>query len=256
MVLANQRVLVIAEANSSATIIESFSGAGAEEYLLTAASEFLVDENAQINHVRLQDETKNGFHMGSTWVKVERSGRFTSHALSFGGKTARHDIYSDLAGEGAECTFNGLYLGDGEQLLDTHSVIHHSVPHCASHQLYRGIVDGAATGVFNGMINVHKQAQKTDARQNSSAILLSETAHVFAEPQLEIYADDVQCAHGSTIGQLDAEQLFYLQTRGIEKEQAKSLLLVAFAAESFSKLPVKGLFDAVDELLMESYSGV
>ena len=189
-IFSNQRVYVQVGKGSSLTLVESFSGCGEGKYMTSAVTEILVGDNANVKHVRIQDEKPDSFHMGSTWVTQGRDSRFESHALNFGSKTARHDIQVNLNGSNAECVVNGLYLGGEDQVLDTHSQIHHREPNCRSNQLYRGILDGTAKGIFNGLVYVHAQAQLTDARQNNSAILMSDDAQIFTEPQLEIYADD------------------------------------------------------------------
>ena len=153
--------------------------------------------------------------MAVTQVQLGRAARFSSHAFTLGGAWSRNEINAVFAGEGGECTLNGLYRGDGRQLIDNHTFIDHAVPHCASHELYKGILDGQARGVFNGKIYVRQDAQKTDAKQTNKTLLLSEDATINTKPQLEIYADDVKCTHGATVGQLDDEAIFYLRSRGI-----------------------------------------
>src|SRR5262249_26810065 len=171
--------------------------------------------------------------------------------INLGGRLVRNDINAVLAGEGCECTLNGLYLGTDQQLIDNHTQIDHAKPHCTSHELYKGILDGKAHGVFNGKIYVHPDAQKTDAKQTNQTLLLSEAATINTKPQLEIYADDVKCTHGATVGQLDAEALFYLRSRGIAKDEARSLLTFAFANDIIDRIKIHPLRAELEKLLSE-----
>ena len=179
-------------------------------------------------------------------ARVDRAGTLTSHAITFGGRIARNDILAVLDGEGAECVLNGLYIADGETLVDTHSAIDHAKPHCPSHELYKGILDGRAKAVFNGKIIVRPDAQKTDAKQTNKALLLTDDAQINTKPQLEIFADDVKCTHGAAIGQLDDDAMFYLRARGIAEVDARNLLIHAFAADVLTGVKV----DAVRERTM------
>jgi Fe-S cluster assembly protein SufD len=169
--------------------------------------------------------------MAATFAHVERAGRFTSHAVTLGGKIARNDIVSTLAGDGAECTLDGLYVADGDTMVDTHTTIDHAMPNCPSHELYKGILAGRSRAVFNGKIIVRQDAQKTNAKQTNKALLLTDEAQVNTKPQLEIFADDVKCTHGAAIGQLDEDALFYMQARGIAAADARNLMIHAFAGE-------------------------
>jgi Fe-S cluster assembly protein SufD len=175
---------------------------------------------------------------------------FTSHSVALGGILVRNEVNAVLGEEGGECTLNGLYMATGRQLVDNHTRIDHAKPHCASHELYKGILDGQSRGVFNGKIYVHPDAQKTDAKQTNKTLLLSDEAMIDTKPQLEIFADDVKCTHGATIGQLAAEAIFYLRSRGIGREEARSLLTYAFANDIISRIKVEPIRAQLEKLLL------
>jgi len=244
-----RRVLVVVGRNSQATIVERYSGPAGATYFTSAVSEIILDEGAIIDHYKVQQEGDGAFHVATTQVRMGRSSKFSSHNLTFGGKLTRNDVNAFLAGEGCECTLNGLYLGGGGQLIDNHTRIDHAMPHCASHELYKGILDGKARGVFAGRIYVHQDAQKTDAKQTNQTLLLSDDAVIDTKPQLEIFADDVKCTHGATVGQLDAEAVFYLRTRGIGKDEARALLTFAFANDIIGRIKIESLRDNLEQLL-------
>jgi Fe-S cluster assembly protein SufD len=245
----HRRVLVVAGRNSQATICESYNGHAGAAYFTNAVTEIVLDEGAVLDHYKVQREGDDAFHVATTQVRMGRSSNFSSHNLTFGGKLTRNDVNADLDGEGCECTLNGLYLGSGEQLIDNHTRIDHARPHCASHELYKGILDGRSRGVFAGRIYVHQDAQKTDAKQTNQTLLLSDDAVIDTKPQLEIFADDVKCTHGATVGQLDAESVFYLRTRGIGKDEARALLTFAFANDVIGRIKVESLRDELEQLL-------
>ncbi|MBL8794805.1 MAG: Fe-S cluster assembly protein SufD, partial [Planctomycetia bacterium] len=198
---------------------------------------------------KVQRESSDAFHVHTLQVQQARSSNFSSHAFTFGGRLTRNDSNAYLGGEGCACTLNGLYLGHGKQLIDNHTRIDHATPHCASHELYKGILDGQARGVFNGKIHVHPDAQKTDAKQTNQTLLLSEDAIINTKPQLEIYADDVKCTHGATVGQLDALALFYLRSRGLGLAEARALLVYAFANDIIGRVQVEPLRAELEQLL-------
>ena len=202
-----------------------------------------------LEHCRLQRESESAFHVGRTAFHLGRSSRSLSHAFAFGGRISRHDAVAVLADEGADCTLNGLYLAGGNQLIDNHTDIDHARPHGTSHELYKGILGGRARGVFNGRIRVRPDAQKTDAKQTNKALLLSDEAQVNTKPQLEIFANDVRCTHGATVGQLSQDALFYLRTRGIGLDDARSLLVRAFAADVTSRVALEPVRAELDRLL-------
>ena len=243
------RILVVAEKRSRCSLVETYAGAAEAHYLTNAVSEIVVGDDATLTHDILQVESPGAYHVGSRYIAQGRGSTLTSNSLNFGGGWVRNTVYAKFTGEGAECTLNGLSLATGEQLIDNHTTIDHAVPRCASHELYKAILDGKARGVFNGKIYVRPDAQKTDARQTNKTLLLSDEATIDTKPQLEIFADDVKCTHGATVGQLDEEQLFYLRARGIDLQAARDLLTFAFAGDVISRIHESGLRDSLDSLL-------
>lgn len=242
------RVLVVAEENSSATLIESFAGNGT--YFTNAVVEVVLKDGAQVEHYRLQRESKSAFHTSTTSAELGRASRYATTSINLGAQLSRHDISVVMDHEGAETSVDGLYMVDSGQHTDTHSVIDHKQPHCSSHQLYKGILDGNGRAVFNGKVFVREGAQKTDAMQTNKNLLLSEKARVDTKPQLEIYADDVKCAHGAAVGQIDPEELFYLETRGIGPELARNLLTYGFAEEVITKIKIESIRAELDQAVL------
>jgi len=238
---SHPRVLIIAGARSRATVIESYWGTTGDSYFTNALSEIVLGEGAAIEHYKLQNEAEAASHIGLIQVEQARSSRFDSHSFSLGGRLARNELRVTLDGEGAECVLNGLYLAGGTQHLDNTTQIDHAKPHCKSRQLYKGILDGRSRAVFNGRVLVRPDAQKTDAQQTNKNLLLSDEAEVDTKPQLAIYADDVKCAHGATVGQLDEEAMFYLRSRGLPLDLAGSLLTFAFASEMIALIGPESL---------------
>ncbi len=249
--VATSRCLVIAERSSQATVIEDYVSLGESAYLNSAVSEFVLGEGAQITHAKLQREAAGAFHIANTDATLARDAQYLSASITLGARLSRHDVRVRLAGEGAHCTINGLNLLSGRQLGDTHSLIDHAMPHCTSAQLHKCIVDDNAHAVFNGKVRVRHDAQKTDSKQSSRNLLLSEKARVDTKPELQIDADDVKCAHGATVGQLDMDEVFYLQSRGLSQSAARSLLTFAFAAEIIDQLPVASLHDSLRQWVIE-----
>ncbi len=249
--LVAPRLFVVAGEQSESSIVENYAGVGATPVLTTAVTEVLLGPGAMVDHVKVQRETAEAFHMASTFVHLHRASTFTSQAITFGGRIARNDITATLAGDGAECTLNGLYVADGETLVDTHTTIDHAMPHCPSHEVYKGILAGRAKAVFNGKIIVRPDAQKTDAKQTNKALLLTDEASINTKPQLEIFADDVKCTHGAAIGQLDADQLFYLRARGIGVLDARNMLIHAFASDVLNGIKHDAVRDRLEEVLVE-----
>jgi len=244
------RVLVVSEENSSAKLVENFVSIGSSAYFTNAVVEVVVKHGARLVHSRLQNESANAFHVATTSAELGRGSSYNSTAINLGGKLARHDISVVMDHEGAECWVDGLYVVGENQHSDTHSVIDHQQPYCNSHQLYKGIMDGNGRAVFNGKVLVREGAQKTDALQTNKNLLLSPQARVDTKPQLEIYADDVKCAHGAAVGQLDQDELFYLQARGINPELAKSLLTYGFAEEVIEKIGIESIRAQLDKVVM------
>jgi Fe-S cluster assembly protein SufD len=206
-----------------------------------------------VEHYRFQDESSRATHVGSTDVVVERNASYSSVSATFGAQISRHDLRVRLAGEHARCQIDGLYLVDGKQHCDNHTLIDHSVPHCASSQVYKGVLDGESRAVFNGKVVVRPNAQKTDAHQTNKNLLLSSDARVDTKPELEIFADDVACTHGATVGALDDEERFYLASRGLDDETARGLLTFGFAEEIVAEVKVGSLRRRLDEKILTRY---
>src|SRR6266508_793703 len=243
------RILVLAGESSQATVVETWTGPGRRPYFMNAVTEIAVGDGAVLQHVKVQREDEASFHVQAIAVRQGRSSRFTSHNVALGAALARTDLDVLLAEEGAECELNGLFLGAGTQHLDNHTVIDHAKPHGVSRELYKGIMDGKARGVFHGTVVVRPGTQKTDAMQTNKNLLLSKEALVNSTPALQILADDVKCKHGSTTGQLDAASLFYLRSRGIGEAEARALLTWAFASDVVSRIPVPAARAAVEAAL-------
>lgn len=244
------RNLIVAGNNSQVRIVETYVGVGKHVSFTNAVTEIVVGENAAIDHYTLQRESEEAFHIATLQVHQARSSTFASHSLAVGGALVRNDVNVVLDGEGSECTLNGLYMVTGQQHVDHHTRIDHARPHCLSRQLYKGVLDGKARGVFNGKIVVHPPAQKTDARQTNKNLLLSGDALIDTKPQLEINNNDVKCTHGSTIGRLDEDSIFYLRSRGIGLEAARSLLTYAFASEIINRIKVEPLRAKLENLVV------
>jgi Fe-S cluster assembly protein SufD len=245
-VTAHPRVLVVAGAHSQVKIAQTFIGVTDDVYFNNAVAEVVVGEGAIVDYYTDQRESERAFHIANIQAHVAAKGVFSSHAFSIGAKIQRHDIGIGLKGEGADCTMNGVYLADGERLMDTHTSLDHAMPHCTSHEIYKGILAGKAKAVFNGRIIVRIDAQKTDAKQTNRALLLSDDATINSNPQLEIFADDVKCTHGAAVGQLDEEAMFYLQARGLSRIEARDMLLHAFAGEVIDGVKIPALRDQIE----------
>ncbi|HEV2331231.1 MAG TPA: Fe-S cluster assembly protein SufD [Verrucomicrobiae bacterium] len=243
------RNLIIAGANSRATIVESYLSTGDAASFTNAVTEIIAGEGAIVEHVKLQDETANAFHMATIAGEFGRNSNVNVHSFSLGSKLSRNNIRAKLAGEGLECILNGLYLTHDEQLADHHMIVEHAQPHCASHEYFNGILDDKSKGVFHGRIYVHPVAQKTDAKQTNKNLLLSDDATANTKPQLEIYADDVKCTHGATIGQLNGESIFYLRARGIPEATARRMLIHAFAGEIVERIKCAPVREELDKLV-------
>lgn len=246
---AQPRNLIVAGANSSAKIVEHYVSLGGAAHFTNAITEIVVGEGAHIEHAKFQEENLEAFHIATVQATLARDSRFLSHSISTGARLARHNIHLVMTGQGVDCVMNGLYAVGGKQLVDHHTVADHTVPHCNSHEFYHGILGGSSRGVFNGKIFVRKDAQKTDAKQTSRNLLLTDTATVNAKPQLEILADDVKCTHGATVGQLNDEALFYCRTRGIAEVNARRLLTHAFASEIVNRITVEPVREHLEQVL-------
>ena len=252
--LIQPRNLFVAEKNSQATIIEHFVNINSGIYFTNTVTEIVVGENAIVDHIKLQEESKSAFHIGRMEVDQERASNFTSHFVSLGSSLTRNEFNSRFNDEGGECKLNGLFLTEGNQLFDVHTLIDHAKPHCNSHEHYKGILNDVSRGVFNGKVIVRQDAQKTNAFQENNNIILSKEALVNTKPQLEIFADDVKCSHGATIGQLDKEAMFYLKSRGIGEETARTILIHAFASDVITSVKVEAVKNYIEEILNQKFN--
>ncbi|HEY7064289.1 MAG TPA: Fe-S cluster assembly protein SufD [Chloroflexota bacterium] len=244
------RVLVVLGRASAATVVESYVALGDGPYLTNAVSELVLGEGANLAHYKVLRESLAAYHVGTTEVYQPRDSVFVSFSIALGAQLARNDLNVLLDAEGADSTLNGLYLVDGTRHVDNHTAIDHARPHGTSRELYKGILDGHSRGVFNGKVVVRPDAQKTDARQTNRNILLSEDATIDTKPQLEIFADDVKCAHGAAVGQLDPQAVFYLRSRGLSPEAARRLLTYGFASDITSQIKIEPLRAQLDALLL------
>jgi Fe-S cluster assembly protein SufD len=254
-VSSTPRVLVVAQSGSACTLVEDYVALHDGAYLTNAVAEIGVGANAQVRIVRLQRESTSAYHIAHCAVRLERDARFESVAITLGGRISRYGLNVTQAGEGAQCRLDGLALIDGRQLADTHTLLDHARANGVSRQLHKCIVGGAAHAVFSGKIFVREGAQRTDSAQQSRNLLLTDKAHVDTKPQLEIFADDVKCAHGATVGQLDADQIFYLKSRGLAEATARDLLTFAFAAEVVERIPVRSLKRRLEDTVVRQTGG-
>ncbi|MGI9592181.1 MAG: Fe-S cluster assembly protein SufD [Myxococcota bacterium] len=248
--VTHPRVLVVAEAGSQVRLIQDHVSVGGGTGFSNAVTEVFVGANARVDLVLLQRKASDAFHLSNLAARVERDGRFASHTLTLGGRLVRNDLAVTLADEGADATLGGLFFGAGEQVIDNHTLVDHAMPHGTSRELYKGILGGDSRGVFRGRVLVRPDAQKTDAEQSNPNLLLSAGAEIDTKPQLEIHADDVKCSHGSTIGQLEEDALFYLRSRAIDLPRARDLLTFGFAREILAALPVPALAEGLEESLL------
>ncbi|MCK7551107.1 MULTISPECIES: Fe-S cluster assembly protein SufD [Marinobacter] len=235
---AYPRIFVEAGRNSQITLVEEYISSGSESVMVNTVTELALADGANVTSIRLNTEGENVQHIGATGVRQQRSSRFESHCVGFGGPLRRHDLQVRLEGEGAECKLNGVVVTQGKQHYDNHTTIEHVAAHCNSEETYRNIAADQSHAVFNGRIHIHQDAQKSNADMNNKNLLLSNGAEIDTKPELEIYADDVKCAHGATIGQLDEVSLFYLVSRGIGRREANVLLTMAFINELVEQIPV------------------
>ncbi len=248
--VTHPRVLILAGLDSQASVIESYFGLGTETYWTNAVTEIVAGPNARVDHYKLQQEAPQAFHTSFLEIQQARDSRVATHTLSLGSLLTRNDVEVVLKGEGCDAVLDGLYAVGGRQHVDNRTSIDHAQPHCTSHQLYKGVLDGHSTGVFNGMIIVRPDAQKTDAIQSNKNLLLSEDANINTKPQLQIDANDVRCTHGATVGQIDDEAIFYLRSRGIGLSQARSLLTYAFAADVLERVNITPIRERFEGSLM------
>ncbi len=252
---AYPRNLIVAGRESQASVVEMYLDGGGSPAFTNAVTELLAGDGAVVNHYKYQDERRDALHYGMLAIRQGASSSVTSHNIAVGAALARNEITVVLDGEGADCVLNGLYVTTGEQHVDNHTTLDHAKPHCTSHELYKGILDGKARGVFHGRIVVRPEAQKTDAIQRNKNLLLSKDAVINTKPQLEIYADDVKCTHGATVGQVDHDAVFYLRSRGIPLEEARALLTYAFTADVVDRIAVEWLREKVHRAMADQLKG-
>jgi Fe-S cluster assembly protein SufD len=250
-VLSIPRNLIIAGKNSQVKIIMTYYGFKKNSYFTNVVNEVFTDEDSIVDLYKVQHENENSYHIDSTEVYQSKSSVFNHYSLSFGGALVRNDINSTLNDENIECHYYGLYLANGKQHVDNHTFVDHAKPNCMSNELYKGILEDEAHGVFNGKIMVRQDAQKTNAFQSNKTILLSDSATIDTKPQLEIYADDVKCSHGATIGHIDDEAYFYIRSRGIPAATAKSMLIRAFANEVIEAVKIEPLKEQFNHMIFE-----
>jgi Fe-S cluster assembly protein SufD len=244
------RTLILVGANAHCTIVETYKGTGT--YFTNAVTEIVLADSAVVDHYKVQQESPTAFHVATLQASIGRSAAFSSHSISLGGALVRNDANAVLS-QGSDATLNGLYIVNGTQHVDNHTTIDHAKPHATSHELYKGILDDRSYAVFNGKIIVRPDAQKTDSKQTNKNLVLSDDATINTKPELQIWADDVRCTHGATIGQLDSEMLFYLQSRGIAKIDARNLLIYAFAQDIVDRIKVPALRDSLERILFEKF---
>jgi Fe-S cluster assembly protein SufD len=234
--MSHPRNLIVAEENSQATFLEDYVSLDGGAVFCNTVTELVAGDHTVLSHYMIEREHMQAFNISTLRIQQGRSANVVSHSVLLGGALVRNNVHPVLVGEGGECVINGLFIGNGHQHLDNYMLVEHASPHCGSRQFYNGILDGHAHGVFHGRIIVHKDAQKTDAKQTNRNLLLSDHAQIDTKPQLEIYADDVKCTHGATIGQIEGDALFYLRSRGIDEVSARKLLLFAFASECLDRM--------------------
>ncbi|MEP6766313.1 MAG: Fe-S cluster assembly protein SufD [Gemmatimonadaceae bacterium] len=254
-VLAQPRHLIVVERHAKASVVESFVSLGDTQTFTNTVTEVVVEDGATLTHLRVQRESKKAFHIGTVEARQGRDSHFISFSLIAGGALSRTNVYTALGGEGCGTTLNGLYLLDGKQHGDTQTRVEHIAPNCFSRELYKGLLDGASHGVFNGKVYVHPEAQKTDGKQTNQTLLLSDKARIDTKPQLEIFADDVKCTHGATVGRIDEMALFYLKSRGVGATLARQLLMYAFAADVLETIENEAVREELERMTLARYTG-
>ena len=251
---AQPRNLIVVDRHAKATVIESYAGIGDGAYFTNAVTEAVLADGATLTHLKLQRESTRANHVGTLDVRQGRDSHLFSFSFATGAALSRTNVYTELRGEGCGATLNGLYLGDNVQHIDHQTRIEHVEPNCYSRELYKGILDGASHGVFNGKVFVHPAAQKTDGKQTNNTLLLSERAQIDTKPQLEIFADDVKCTHGATVGRLDETALFYMKSRGINARTARELLTYAFAADVLETIELDEVRRGLEAATLRRYT--
>ena len=249
------RTLIVAERSAMVTVLESFVGLADVAYFTNHVAEVVVGENATVNHTKIQRESEQATHVSMTEVHQARDSHYVNFSMAVGASLSRTNVYTVLDGENCGATLNGLYLGKGSQHTDHQTRIEHAQPNCFSRELYKGVLDGSSHAVFNGKVYVHAIAQKTDGKQSNHTLLLSPDAKIDTKPQLEIFADDVKCTHGATVGRMDEAGLFYMKSRGVPSETARRLLTYAFAADVIETIANDTVKHALEQLTLERYAG-
>ena len=247
------RNLIVLERGAKATVVESYVALSDAMYFTNAVTEVSVADGSTLEHIKIQRESRRAFHVGTIEATQARDSHYISFSFATGGELSRTNVYTNLNGEGGGSTLNGLYMLDGEQHCDHQTRIEHAQPNCFSREVYKGVLDGRSHGVFNGKVYVHPIAQKTDGKQTNNTLLLSKEAQVDTKPQLEIFADDVKCTHGATVGRLDDAALFYMKSRGVNAETARRLLIYAFAADVLETIEQRELREALERITLERF---
>jgi Fe-S cluster assembly protein SufD len=250
---AHVRNLIVAGPGSEMKVLETYASLADGQTFTNAVTELVIGEEARLDHCKIQEEGRRAFHIAAIAAQQGRKSQWTSHSVSTGAQLARHQIQTLFEGEGGHCLLNGLFLAHGEQRVDHHTVVDHAQPRCESHEFYHGVLSGRAHGVFNGKIFVRQDAQKTNAKQTNRNLLLSEEAVIDTKPQLEIFADDVKCTHGATVGQIDEEAIFYLRSRGIGLERARQIMVRAFASDVVERIPLEPVRAHLNQMLTERF---
>jgi Fe-S cluster assembly protein SufD len=252
--VAQPRNLIVLDRFAKATVVETYAGIADGAYFTNTVTESVIAEGATLTHLKLQRESASAFHVGTFDARQARDSHLFSFSFATGAALSRTNIYTELRGEGCGATLNGLYLGDRDQHIDHQTRIEHVEPNCYSRELYKGILDGNAHGVFNGKVFVHPEAQKTDGKQTNNTLLLSDRARIDTKPQLEIFADDVKCTHGATVGRLDETSLFYMKSRGINARTARELLTYAFAADVLETIERAEVREGLEAATLQRYT--
>jgi Fe-S cluster assembly protein SufD len=252
---SHPRILIVAEPNAKATVIESYIALGEATYLTNSVTEISLGDGATVAHYKIQRESPRAYHVATVDVRQGRDSHLVSFSFATGAALSRTNIWTVLGGEGCGATLNGLYMADGEQHVDHQTRIEHQKENCYSREVYRGVLDDTAHGVFNGKVYVHPEAQKTDGKQENHTLLLSPRAVIDTKPQLEIFADDVKCTHGATVGRIDGTSLFYMKSRGVGAQRARQLLTYAFAADVLEQIELEPLRASLEELTLARFTG-
>lgn len=250
----NTRVIVKAHDFSETKIIESFVNIGGENSFINSVSEFFLNPNSKIDYNKIQDKQNSNYHISTEQAYQRANSNFTINTATFNGEIVRNNLNIEVDASNCETNLSGLYLGNNSDHIDNHTVVDHKKPHCNSNEVYKGVLDNSSTGVFNGKVFVRQDAQITNAFQQNNTILLSDDAVSYSKPELEIYADDVKCSHGSTTGQIDEEAIFYLQSRGISKKSAINLMISAFAKDALEKISIPELTDYINQRIEERFA--